>query len=143
MKAVLAAISFVVLIAASAAHAEAPPGFSDPATKQWFNDLKVPHYGDAGCCDQADCRRTKATIIGAVWWAESRVFPEKWLPIPSARVLTYPSIFPEAIICEGDVTKYNEPRGADQWVQLYDGPAGNPVTGVTWLYCFVFPPQFF
>jgi hypothetical protein len=114
----------------------APPAgsnYSDSATSQWFKGLVTQNDQgqDIGCCDQSDCRETKATIgADGVWTAESRLFPGENIRVPERSVLKQENPLMNAVLCETSGGY---------------GPFRVTTSGgkTDFIYCFVPPPQGF
>jgi hypothetical protein len=105
--------------------------YADSATSQFFQSLSSPLIHT--CCDVADCAKAASDYrvdtdgVGA-WWARSNRTGE-WVRIEPDQITTQESIFPEAILCEGD-----------PWTPSGEQPGG---TNVTHVLCFARPPQLF
>lgn len=94
--------------------------YSDGPTSAWFKELSSP--STPNCCDQADCKQADAEWRGSPptineigelipgegdWWARSnrtgqwaRVEPDRVARDESGNIQH--SIFPRAILCEGE-----------------------------------------
>lgn len=108
--------------------------FNDQATENWFTSLTIanPDGGvDVGCCDQSDCRATKAEFQDGHWVADSAQYPGEKVVVPDANVLKNEvSPIGAAVLCEAV-------GGLHDFRQL-TVPSGD----VDYVYCFVPPPQF-
>lgn len=117
-------IRWISLLAVLAGPVKAAGTYTDPATSQFFKNLRAPT--NSNCCDQADCHvaasdyRIDADGIGS-WWAKSNQTGE-WVRIEPGKITTDDSVFPQAILCEAP------PRLSD---------------GLAIIFCFARPPSGF
>lgn len=107
--------------------------YPDGATSEWFKSLmvQIPNGPVASCCDQSDCRQTKAIWQDGGWWAESRIYKGEWVRVPLGNVQNVPNPLENAIICEA--------YGGRQEFLIATVPSGKP----DFVYCFVPQPQSF
>lgn len=73
--------------------------YTDSPTSQWFRSLSSPYT--LNCCDQADCRQTESDYHDGAWWALSQR-TRTWVQIRPDQITRTVSIFPNAVLCEGD-----------------------------------------
>jgi hypothetical protein len=118
---VFAAFAFVAAIVSGEVRAVAAETYTDSATAAWFQSLRSPYTQN--CCDQADCKLAVADYHDGAWWALSNR-TGTWVEIAPAQITETVSIFPKAVLCEGDPLG---PTDAD--------PSYTPR-----VYCFAPPP---
>lgn len=136
------ALALAVALALAGGQAHAQNDYQGQTAKEFFNNLSIPGLVP-NCCNDADCKRTKADYINGQWIAESAKLrddevnphPGEWVVIPPDRVTPRQSPFDsEAVICEGVVLT---PDSADHPnVDLLTIPGGFHV----FLFCFSPPP---
>lgn len=54
---------------------------------EWFRSLTVPGTVNGSCCDEADCKPTKAEHRDGQWWAE---VDGTMQPVPNERIVRNP-----------------------------------------------------
>lgn len=122
----------LAIIACLAAVLSVPQGtaafaqglYTDNATSRWFKSLSSPYTH--ACCDQADCHKASSDYRDGAWWALSNR-TQTWVRIVPGQITSDASIFPQAILCEGDP------------FEMF-----TPVYAVTpRVFCFAIPPQGF
>lgn len=126
------AAALILLVSAPAWAADVQ--YQDGATSAWFKGLRVDVPGanlKVSCCDQSDCRQTKAEWMNGGWWAASRQYPGEWVRVPDANVVKEPNPLLNAVLCEAF-------GGRDEF-KVLTVPSGK----IDFLYCFVPPPQGF
>lgn len=105
--------------------------FTDPGTAQWFQSLttfSADQAKNVGCCDQSDCRQTKAVFMDGHWVADSVLHPGQKVIVPDNRVLKEPNPLLNAVLCEA--SGYTSEFEVDT---IPDGRAD-------YVVCFVAPP---
>lgn len=115
--------------------AQDPTGkYADTATSQWFQGLttfSTDQGVNVGCCDQSDCRQTKAVFMDGHWIADSVLHPGQKVIVPDQRVLKEPNPLMNAVLCEAS--------GYTSEFEVNTIPEGRS----DYVVCFVPPPQLF
>jgi len=117
------ALTCVALAVPAGGWAEGGP-YTDGATSAWFQSLASPYTQH--CCDQADCHLALSDYRDGGWWALSNR-TNTWMQIRSDQITETVSIFPKAVLCEGDPLLSSADTGND--------PGYEPR-----VYCFAPPP---
>lgn len=125
MRTILAATLKLALASLPAFAQDPGGGYGDAATSQWFRDLSSAYTHN--CCDQADCRRVRSDYHDGAWWALS-ARTGTWVRIAPDQITSVVSVFPDAVLCEGEPLVSYGPDGA---------PAA---TGAPRVFCFAPPP---
>ncbi len=81
---ILFAVSLAALLAVFATLLIGPAGAADPAIEAWFKSLKQPGSG-MSCCDESDCKRTKARVGPDGW--EALTPAGDWISVPEDRIV--------------------------------------------------------
>lgn len=81
---ILLAVSLAALAAVLIALLIAPALAQQPSLSDWFKSLRQPG-SMVSCCDESDCKRTKARIGPDGW--EALTPAGDWIAIPEGRIV--------------------------------------------------------
>jgi hypothetical protein len=99
MRGILFAAAIAVAIAASAAARAqgGHHGHGHADHHDWYKDLKQPNSA-ASCCDNRDCRPTRARMNDREEWEAWD--GKRWIHIPPHTILKFPSPDNRSHLCE-------------------------------------------